>query len=649
MTKPPVNEQIGLSEVEGVFREMTACLKTLSLYPENHPAQGPALERTFNKLKDQLKSWGSLQFGVAEEEIVFFGEDDKEHRIITDLARKLHHLGVLTFRIDPGLTEKETGIFLKHLSGPQDPMDEEKTLDRTLSEGGVTNISLTLIDYRKIIGQEPTETPDQETAGDVWSALIQKARNGDCDALQEVVGPLLHPSRIQNLNREAMSSFADLSGEEFHADSVKALSEIHQKVFENLSPDEQQEFSRNLAGMALSDEAVSAGSGNEQVQALKYYPNEMLLQVLAGAVVLQGKVDNRISAVFRNLLKDNEEESLLNMTEEYSRGKDSAGHPPEVWARLREFILSGSEDSFMSEEYHQVLEDLNKYHLMELAETIDKTYLHEVQATLHPDVLRAIRREITCELVIEENSEELIANNLVEMNAVLEEYAQHREMEQVLALLKKVFSSEGRTSQKQKRRAEVLLQAGDDSWAAYLIRGIGNMGMDDLALLGRILSYFKEGLPEMLLRHLGEEGSISGRKRLSSFLVGLGRAALPAIIGSLHDERWYLVRNLVMILGKIGDSSCIEEIFSHLYHGHFRVQKEVLITLSLIGDDRAVLPIRRILLNRNKKVEPRLQVEAATALKRIGCAKSRRVLQEGLNDKDKQVQEVCCQALKGLI
>jgi len=85
-----------------------------------------------------------------------------------------------------------------------------------------------------------------------------------------------------------------------------------------------------------------------------------------------------------------------------------------------------------------------------------------------------------------------------------------------------------------------------------------------------------------------------------------------------------------------------------LYSRDYRIQREVIYTLSSFGSDRAVHPIRKILLNRNNLAEPRLRTIAAQALKRIGTPKSRKVLQDGLEDRDKRVQEICCQVLKGL-
>lgn len=53
----------------------------------------------------------------------------------------------------------------------------------------------------------------------------------------------------------------------------------------------------------------------------------------------------------------------------------------------------------MSREYHQVIDNLHKYHLEELEESIDMDYLNQVQSSLHSGALQQIRRDRVCELI----------------------------------------------------------------------------------------------------------------------------------------------------------------------------------------------------------------------------------------------------------
>ncbi len=130
MSSPPTTEQAYIAEIEALVRELTACLKIMTLYPDSHPAVGPAAARAFSALNGVLEARGPLQLGVSEEEIVYFGEDDTEHRCSGDLAKRLHGLEILTVQFEPGLTLEETAAFIRLLSKPPQRTEAEIPFDR---------------------------------------------------------------------------------------------------------------------------------------------------------------------------------------------------------------------------------------------------------------------------------------------------------------------------------------------------------------------------------------------------------------------------------------------------------------------------------------------------------------------------------------
>jgi hypothetical protein len=303
----------------------------------------------------------------------------------------------------------------------------------------------------------------------------------------------------------------------------------------------------------------------------------------------------------------------------------------------------------MSDGHQQVLNDLSKFHLSELEQSVDRDYLLEVQSSLRPEVLCQTRKEIVFDLIHEETQEDVVEELPDELRGMLEGYVQNKELDRIIAALDRLLADPPENHSSPGRMEDVLFELQGSSWIVQLVGEIGNLDQQEFILLKEILGYCREGLPGFLIQRLGVEKSISGRKRLSNILMERGAPAFPAILEGLRDDRWFLVRNLVMILGKIGDESCVEDLMPLLSHDHIRVSKEVLLTLSLIGGDRVVPQARRILLNRSRKTDPTLQTVAALALKRIGTPKALKVLKEGLEDRDRKVQEACCQVIKGLV
>lgn len=77
------------------------------------------------------------------------------------------------------------------------------------------------------------------------------------------------------------------------------------------------------------------------------------------------------------------------------------------------------------------------------------------------------------------------------------------------------------------------------------------------------------------------------RKSLAAALVSLGPPAIPPLVVMLRDERWYVVRNMVAIMGELRRPECVAALKRPLYHHDVRVRKEAIRALMKIGGDAA--------------------------------------------------------------
>jgi len=645
LSRPSAEEKVYLDEIQGIFREISAFLKILSLYPPEHPAVAPAVERTYRKFEGFLRSRGPLSFGISEEEVILTGEDDKEHHFSSDLARRLHGVGLLTLRVDPGLTREELLLFGRLLARPPDDSKSTGSFDQALKEGGATHIVPTLIDYKKILEQSG-DNPDREEKN-FWRSLVRKVQEGDNEALQEMSDSLQNPEGLQ----------AMLSMVKDHPDTpsegggyAKACAEVQRKVFENLDDTQRKEFSGGLVSQILKK-----GNDEKGLNALRktfsHFSDDMVLEVLAGAVVKEGKIDNRITSVFQDMLKGSDrEKTLLQKAGTRKKNGRRGSYSPEVWEQIRTFLLSGSEKQFMSRDYHQGLEDLHTGNLPDLPVFFDRETLLEIQASLSEERIAARNREVLLDLIRVEDRPDQLRSCLEELREVLTEEALTGNLTSIFSLLREAFSPERvPATSKRATMTNVLLQMEEESWYAVVLRNIGHLKKDEYEFLKGLTTNRPHEAASLLVQLLAKEKSLTGRKRIATLLVLLGTEALPVLLPALKDDRWYLVRNVVMILGRIGDASCIDTLLPLIAHERFQVPREVLHTFSRIGGNRVVPIIRRLLLNRQNQMEPGLQKAAAVALKRIGSPKAGRVLKEGLANKNKRVQQICTQVLKGLV
>src|SRR5262249_37408315 len=75
---------------------------------------------------------------------------------------------------------------------------------------------------------------------------------------------------------------------------------------------------------------------------------------------------------------------------------------------------------------------------------------------------------------------------------------------------------------------------------------------------------------------LAEEQDKSRRRRILDLLVSMGSVIAPAATELLADERWYVVRNMIVLLHKVGDQSSLPEVRRCAEHYDLRVRLEAI-------------------------------------------------------------------------
>jgi len=131
-----------------------------------------------------------------------------------------------------------------------------------------------------------------------------------------------------------------------------------------------------------------------------------------------------------------------------------------------------------------------------------------------------------------------------------------------------------------------------------------------LALAAQYLSLVAREAIRELTALLAEEQDRQVRARMCRVLAKVGPSAVPVLLEWLEDPRWFLVRNLVLVLGKIGDEAAFGPIVTLLDHPHTRVRIEAVRALAAIAPTRAATPLVRLA----RDADPEVRLEAIQAL-----------------------------------
>lgn len=125
----------------------------------------------------------------------------------------------------------------------------------------------------------------------------------------------------------------------------------------------------------------------------------------------------------------------------------------------------------------------------------------------------------------------------------------------------------------------------------------------------------------LTVERMGNTENLALRKLYSMLLISLEATAVPPIMRMLGDSRWYVVRNLVAILGEIGSRDAVPELEKCLQHSDIRVCKEAVRSLAKVGGKEAEVAIIGVLQSNDSSLFPQ-------TIASLGGMKSRRAMVE---------------------
>ena len=146
-------------------------------------------------------------------------------------------------------------------------------------------------------------------------------------------------------------------------------------------------------------------------------------------------------------------------------------------------------------------------------------------------------------------------------------------------------------SEERRQNARLCLgQLSTDTTTDYLVAYLTEEKTEKKTrnTLVQILAFMGSKITNRLLKVLADESSATKRKILHEVLVRSGPASLPFINEYLSDDRWFVVRNAVALLGDIRSQDSLAELTLLLQHDDIRVRRETIRALTRIGGKRAI-------------------------------------------------------------
>jgi HEAT repeat protein len=208
----------------------------------------------------------------------------------------------------------------------------------------------------------------------------------------------------------------------------------------------------------------------------------------------------------------------------------------------------------------------------------------------------------------------------------------------ILARLKKMADDRNSEEERKKCAKKILLLTGSESIIGLLGEILDTGQEVEEKMFEDFVKYLDRNAIVPFMKILGELKSIHARKVVIEALILLGTKDIATLSRGLNDSRWYVVRNIIYILRKIGDRRAVDYLLKTVKHGDIRVKKEVIRALGELGGAGVLQSLRDCL------DDPDVQVRSA-ALKALGNIKSeaaKRIIMNKIAEKyfrDKEFEE----------
>jgi HEAT repeat protein len=209
----------------------------------------------------------------------------------------------------------------------------------------------------------------------------------------------------------------------------------------------------------------------------------------------------------------------------------------------------------------------------------------------------------------------------------------HGDIQSVLNVMKnaKMIIDDPSWPQEEKKYLRLVpLYLGNEEIVSLLAEMLDS-GIDiDVKIFEELIEFFDKNAIEPLVKYLGELKTIRARKYVIDALTVVGKKDIQVLSTGLNDQRWYVVRNIIYILRKIGDKRAIEYLLKTIRHGDVRVRKEVIKALGELGGREVIQTLRECL------DDPDVQVRtaAAKAFAAIGSEASKKIILDKISGKE---------------
>ncbi len=603
---------------------VNTAIQNLRLYPANSPSTVKAVEDACQSIMEAFNHGDRLVFSESDgnllicEEVV--SENGQKRLMVEAFIELMIHIGIQHITFSKDIEEVEIKDFLKAVTAKPEVVAREGGLKRIIAAKNLRHI---LIDYKT----DETANEKQSASSEEQSASLQE-QNGSSKEVKKInitktFSPMVHIlDHILDDNRKDPVS-RHLAASMAHMDIPVLNMVLTQKV--------EGEFGEKLFGHILDE------LEDQTLEKIITRMKQMMDAAASDIDQSDSLETNSIRQAYQKVIKTEKGERIEN--EIKKRQVEERAKKEKQLAELKagiERIVKGEAETFKDEQLMQslpatILQMFAKKNEKSAWAIIDglKTGLASKEKEVRSKVSEALltivdglssgkRLETLDKLAaslkewikLENSSSQGYKKTCDYMGALARAYIQKRQFIAYQSIWETFKAIQNKKIQKDEE-IRLLASATLDSITTEeiitaLAEELQSVDKEKSDQAARILILFGGDSVDALLDLLEQSHERSIRAKIVQVLSDIGRAAMPAVTEKIDESRpWYYLRNLAMLLGKIGNQDSLNHLRPLLLNKEYRVQREALNSIYAIGGEKRT----EILLSVLWTADDRLKVD----------------------------------------
>jgi len=604
-------------EIQEVMRNFVSAARAVKLYPANNPVYSQSVKKSFESLDTYLQN--AIRFSVGIQKGYFLFEYTpiaKDTQLNKTIAQDLFGKGFREINFLQGLTEEELSGFYAVLALSQEEQALRSGIVSILWEQGSTHIKITEAALEDVITTNPDMSKmragEERTAVRISPDAAQKEIRIAGKTL--VLGDLMDDpgkfaANMVGIAQETMGENESIE-DRLHSLYQEAGKQIHgmpqeqqEVLFQGLAksvlamdPEHRDKFIAAKLYAAMdrdqvreqSEQTDAEGMPSEPPLAHSHIPEE-LHEIITGRFSKQWTVKQIAELLRKAALKKIEPpgpavdptrvEAVPVSDDLYPIAKELAEYSPDEMETLKAISGVGMEPDIIEASVRTLIFLITLVKRPGRPEAIEKT-VSRFSSVAHQ---------------LEDSLIYLLKNNDYDLATIIVR-ALHLPVDPLFK--PRLGEAVKRASSRDIISAVVTYMRSNQKASPEYLMAYAYLQVLD-----------QEAMP-VLLDILSVEKDRAIRKYLVEILKDLGKTQISLIARHLTDGRWYVVRNIVNILGDSKSEEAISYLERVADHKQVQIRQEVIKGLISIGGKKAAVLLTRFLKDRELDV----QISAVRAL-----------------------------------